>query len=93
MPLIEATKLPPVKLSDLDEFSENSACRAGNPILTFLSIIIGVGLLGLINNPSPNPIKNTINKIAKVLKLNHATVGEHLLKAENKMIHSIAKKL
>jgi len=39
------------------------------------------------------PRQTTINKIAKVLKLNHATVGEHLLKAENKIIHSIAKKL
>lgn len=39
------------------------------------------------------PRKTTIAKIAKALKLNHATVGEHLLKAENKIINSMAKKL
>ena len=39
------------------------------------------------------PRKTTIDRIAKALKLNHATVGEHLLKAENKMINSIAKKI
>ena len=39
------------------------------------------------------PRKTTMYKIAKALKLNTATVGEHLLKAENKIIHSVAKKL
>ena len=39
------------------------------------------------------PRKTTILKIAKALKLNHATVGEHLLKAENKIINSMAKKV
>lgn len=39
------------------------------------------------------PRKTTIAKIAKALKLNHATVGEHLLKAENKMINSMARRL
>ena len=39
------------------------------------------------------PRKTTLAKIAKSLKLNPATVGEHLLKAENKLIHSMAKKL
>ena len=39
------------------------------------------------------PRKTTIEKIAKSLKLNHATVGEHLLKAENKIINSMAKKV
>lgn len=39
------------------------------------------------------PRKTTIAKIAKALKLNSATVGEHLLKAENKLIKSVAKKL
>ncbi len=39
------------------------------------------------------PRKTTIAKIAKALKLNPATVGEHLLKAENKLINFIAKKL
>ena len=39
------------------------------------------------------PRKTTISKIAKSLKLNHATVGEHLLKAENKIINSMAKRV
>src|SRR3989338_4206820 len=39
------------------------------------------------------PRKITIDKIASALKLNHATCGEHLLKAENKMIKSMAKKV
>lgn len=40
-----------------------------------------------------SPRKITIDKIAKALKLNHSTVGEHLLKAENKMINSMARKI
>lgn len=36
------------------------------------------------------PRKTTIAKIAKALKLNPATVGEHLLRAENKIISSQA---
>ena len=36
------------------------------------------------------PRKTTIAKIAKALKLNPATVGEHLLRAENKIINSQA---
>jgi len=39
------------------------------------------------------PRQTTVAKIAQALKLNPATVGEHLLKAENKLIKSIAKKL
>ena len=39
------------------------------------------------------PRKTTIAKIAKVLKLNSSTAGEHLLKAENKIINSMARKL
>jgi len=39
------------------------------------------------------PRKTTVAKIAKALKLNHATAGEHLLKAENKLIKSVANKL
>lgn len=39
------------------------------------------------------PRKTTIAKIAKALKLNHATAGEHLLKAENKMLNSMARKI
>ena len=39
------------------------------------------------------PRKTNVAKIAKVLKLNPATVGEHLLKAENKLIKSMAKRL
>ncbi len=39
------------------------------------------------------PRKITIDKVASALKLNHATAGEHLLKAENKMINLMAKKV
>ena len=39
------------------------------------------------------PRKLTVAKIAKALKLSPATVGEHLLKAENKMIASLAEKI
>ncbi|MDO8660389.1 MAG: helix-turn-helix domain-containing protein [Candidatus Woesearchaeota archaeon] len=39
------------------------------------------------------PRKTTVAKIARLLALSPATVGEHLLKAENKLLHSIAKKL
>jgi len=39
------------------------------------------------------PRKTTIAEIAKVLKLNPATTGEHLLKAENKLIKSMAKRI
>ena len=39
------------------------------------------------------PRKTTIVKISKALRLNPSTVGEHLLKAENKMIHSMARKI
>lgn len=39
------------------------------------------------------PRKTTMENIAKALHLSHATVGEHLLKAENKLILSVAKKL
>lgn len=39
------------------------------------------------------PRKTTIAKIAKTLQLNPATVGEHLLKAENKLIHAMAKRI
>ena len=39
------------------------------------------------------PRKVTIEKIAKILKLNHSTVGEHLLKAENKIINSEINKV
>ena len=39
------------------------------------------------------PRKTTVAKIAKSLKLNPATVGEHLLKAENKLIKSMANRL
>ncbi len=38
------------------------------------------------------PKKTTIAEIAKVMNLTHATTGEHLLKAENKIIHVMAKK-
>ncbi len=38
------------------------------------------------------PRKTTIAKIAKSLQINSATAGEHLLKAENKLIQSMAKK-
>lgn len=39
------------------------------------------------------PRKTTMERIAKALRLNHSTVGEHLLKAENKVINSIARRL
>lgn len=39
------------------------------------------------------PRKTTIAKIAKALKLNHATVGEHLQKAENKLINTMARRV
>ncbi|MBI4146570.1 helix-turn-helix domain-containing protein [Candidatus Woesearchaeota archaeon] len=39
------------------------------------------------------PRRTTIAKLARALKLHSATVGEHLLKAENKIIKSVAKKL
>ena len=39
------------------------------------------------------PRKTTIAKIASLLSLTPATVGEHLLKAENKLIHAMAKKI
>ncbi|MBI3032030.1 helix-turn-helix domain-containing protein [Candidatus Woesearchaeota archaeon] len=39
------------------------------------------------------PRRLTIEQIAKALKLNHATVGEHLQKAENKLIGSVAHKI
>jgi len=39
------------------------------------------------------PRKTTIAKIAKSLKLNPATVGEHLLRAGNKIIASVVKKI
>lgn len=39
------------------------------------------------------PRKTTIAKISKALKLAPATVGEHLIKAENKLISSTAKSL
>ncbi len=39
------------------------------------------------------PRKTTVAKIAKSLKLNPATVGEHLLKAGNKLVKSMAKRL
>ncbi len=39
------------------------------------------------------PRKTTIAKIAKALNLSPATVGEHLLKAENKLIHAMAKRV
>ena len=39
------------------------------------------------------PRKITIDRIAKSLKLNHATTGEHLLKAENKIIKSVGRRL
>lgn len=39
------------------------------------------------------PRKTTIAKIAAALHLNPATVGEHLLKAENKLIHAMAKRI
>ncbi|MBR9699443.1 hypothetical protein GOV09_03240 [Candidatus Woesearchaeota archaeon] len=39
------------------------------------------------------PRKVTILRIAKAMKLSPATAGEHLLKAENKLINSIARKI
>ncbi len=39
------------------------------------------------------PRKTTIARIAKELKINSATAGEHLLKAENKLIKAMAKRL
>ncbi len=39
------------------------------------------------------PRKTTIAKIAGALKLSTSTAGEHLLKAENKIISSMAKRL
>lgn len=39
------------------------------------------------------PRKTTVSSIARALKLSHGTVGEHLQKAENKLIQSIAKRL
>ncbi len=39
------------------------------------------------------PRKTTIVRIAKLLGLNPSTVGEHLLKAENKLIRLMAKRL
>ncbi len=39
------------------------------------------------------PRKITIAKIAKALNLNSATAGEHLMKAENKMITAMARKV
>lgn len=39
------------------------------------------------------PRKTTITKIAKALRLNHSTIGEHLLKAENKIVTSVARRL
>lgn len=39
------------------------------------------------------PRKTTVARIAKALRLNPATVGEHLLKAENKLIKLAAKRL
>lgn len=39
------------------------------------------------------PRKTTISSIAKAFKLDHSTVGEHLLKAENKIIDSMSTKL
>ncbi len=39
------------------------------------------------------PRKTTVAKIAKAVKLNHATVGEHLLKAENRLLEQAIKKL
>jgi predicted DNA binding protein len=39
------------------------------------------------------PRKMTITRIAQALKISRATVGEHLLKAENKIINVMAKKI
>ncbi len=40
-----------------------------------------------------SPRKINISKMAKTLKLSSATVGEHLLKAENKLIKNAANKI
>lgn len=39
------------------------------------------------------PRKTTISEIAEALHLNSSTVGEHLLKAENKLITSMARRI
>ena len=39
------------------------------------------------------PRKTTIAQIAKALRINSSTTGEHLLKAENKIINSAARKI
>ncbi len=39
------------------------------------------------------PRKITIERIAKAMRKNHATIGEHLLKAENRIITSMARRL
>ena len=39
------------------------------------------------------PRRTTVAKIAKALKLNPSTIGEHLLKAENKLIKSTVPRL
>ena len=39
------------------------------------------------------PRKTTMERLAKALKLNHATLGEHLMKAENKLITAMAKRI
>ncbi|MDO8481122.1 MAG: helix-turn-helix domain-containing protein [Nanoarchaeota archaeon] len=39
------------------------------------------------------PRKTTVAEMAKALGLNSATVGEHLMKAENKAVSSVARKL
>ena len=39
------------------------------------------------------PRKTTVAKIAKALKLNASTVGEHLLRAENKLMNSMATRI
>ncbi len=39
------------------------------------------------------PRKTTIKEIARLTKLSHATVGEHLIKAENKILKSAIKKV
>ena len=39
------------------------------------------------------PRKTTIAKIARALHLNHSTVGEHLLRAENKLISSMIHRI
>lgn len=39
------------------------------------------------------PRKTTISRIAKALRVNSATAGEHLMKAENKIINAMARKV